>query len=144
MQQRKLLILVKLPLIPRFSYARPIPPLHSHCAEGDFRSKSRFLWKLIGLKSRGQNALKYIHHRLSSPWPALCGIYSILFIWKCRCCRCWRASTTCTKLLTDNIIFCISRGALRFQVHKKIFVNQTFYCFYCELFAQLQLATLKL
>jgi len=46
------------------------------------------------------------------PWPAPCGIFSILFIRPRLCCSYWRAQTECRKLQIANIQCFISRSAL--------------------------------
>jgi hypothetical protein len=58
-----------------------------------FPIESYLLSQSIRPKFRHLKVLEYIHNRLLFPWPGLCGIFPILFVWQRRCYSYWWAST---------------------------------------------------
>ena len=70
-------------------------------------------------KAQGQTfkrAVIYAPYPVVFLWPALCGIFCILFIWQRCCYNYWRASTTYRAWEIDNINYFISRNLLNFQI----------------------------
>jgi hypothetical protein len=113
----------------------------SNCTSGVSRKQNSVeqnIKKALGQKLKPVEV--YPPSPVSRPWPALCGIFRIPFIWQRHYWNYWRRSTAYVKWYTCEVKHCILRSTLKF---KNILINSCWLIILSfsawELFAWVQL-----